>query len=108
MENKEIEERKYYVYIHIRPDNNTTFYVGKGKGHRYINSYRNNLHEKIVEKLKEKGMDFYTTIIKGKLTEKEAFELEEKMIDFYVYELGYGIDVIGLRGEYRKWFSLFN
>lgn len=104
MKNKEIEERKYYVYIHIRPDNNTTFYVGKGKGYRYIDPRRNNLHEKIVEKLKENGMDFYTTVIKDKLTEKEAFELEEKMIDFYMYELGYGIDVIGLRGSIEEGF----
>lgn len=104
MKNKENEERKYYVYIHIRPDNNTTFYVGKGKGHRYIDPRRNSLHEKIVKKLKEKGMDFYTMIIKDKLTEKEAFKLEEKMIDFYVYELGYGIDVIGLRGSIEEGF----
>lgn len=30
-----MENKDYYVYEHIRLDNNTCFYVGKGRGERY-------------------------------------------------------------------------
>ena len=30
------EDRRFYVYEYWRLDNNTCFYVGKGKGSRYL------------------------------------------------------------------------
>lgn len=80
----------YYVYEHIRLDNNTCFYVGKGRGKRCNYKSRNEHHDRIVNKV---GMK--VNIVKDKLTEDEAYQLEKELISHYVFDLGYGIDIIG-------------
>lgn len=80
----------YYVYEHIRLDNNTCFYVGKGRGKRATYKERNEHHNRIVEKY---GMK--VKIIADNLSEEEAYNLEYETICNYVFNLGYGIDIIG-------------
>lgn len=72
-----LQEKKFYVYIHSKPDG-TPFYVGKGHGkrsHRF--SIRSQHHKNIVKKY---GQD---NIIVGKLeceSELMAFEREKWLI----------------------------
>lgn len=87
-----MEKDDYYVYEHIRNDNNTVFYVGKGHGQRAYNSRRNPHHDRIVDK-----HGFTVRIVKDNLTEEEAFNYEHELICDYVYNKGYGIDIQGLR-----------
>ena len=88
----ENEDRRFYVYVHIRLDNNTVFYVGKGKGDRAYNLDRGNFHNGVRDKY-----DCKVVIIKDNLTESQAFRLESKMIKYYVLTLGYGIPIDGYR-----------
>ena len=88
----ENENREFYVYLHIRLDNMTPFYVGKGKRDRAYNLDRGNFHNCIRD---EYGCK--VVIIKDKLTESQAFRLEKRMIEYYVLTLGYGIPIDGYR-----------
>ena len=91
MENNNKEEsREYYVYKHIRKDNNTCCYVGKGKGRRIYVPKRNKHYNRIRKKY-----GCYVVKIKENLTEKEAFALEREIIEDYVFVFGYGIDIEG-------------
>lgn len=85
-------ENNYYVYEHIRLDNNSCFYVGKGTGRRINQKSRNQHHDRIMNK---HGME--VRIIKENLSENEAYDLERKTIQNYVFNCGYGIDVDGYR-----------
>lgn len=87
-------DKRFYVYEHIRPDNNTCFYVGKGTGDRAYKSSRNEHHDRIVKKY---GM--IVKIIKDGLTEQEAYDLQRETILHYVFDLGYGIDIPEYRGN---------
>lgn len=73
----EPQEKKFYVYLHSRPDG-TPFYVGKGHGNRaHKFSVRNPHHKNIVAKYGKNN------IIIGKLdcaTEQIAFETEKWLI----------------------------
>ena len=89
--NKE-ESRDFYVYKHIRKDNNTCFYVGKGKGRRIKVPKRNKHYNRIRKKY-----GCYVVKIKENLTEKEAFALEREIIEDYVFVFGYGINIKGYR-----------
>ena len=84
------ENREFYVYEHIRLDNMTCFYVGKGKGERAYDLERNYHHDNISNMY-----GHAVVIIKDNLTEEEAFELERDTIEDYVFNLGYGIDIDG-------------
>ena len=88
----ENENREFYVYEHIRLDNNTCFYVGKGTGNRAYNLDRGNFHNGVCE---EYGCR--VEIIKDGLTEEEAFKLETERIEDYVITFGYGIPIDGYR-----------
>ena len=93
MENNNKEEsREFYVYKHIRKDNNTCFYVGKGKGGRIYKPKRNKHYNRIRKKY-----GCYVVKIKENLTEKEAFALEREIIEDYVFVFGYGINIDGYR-----------
>lgn len=93
MENNNKEEsREFYVYKHIRKDNNTCFYVGKGKGRRIYVPKRNKHHDRIA-----KRYSYYVVKVKENLTEKEAFALEREIIEDYVFVFGYGINIKGYR-----------
>ena len=90
-ENKTYDEsRIYYVYEHIRLDKMEPFYIGKGKGERAYELYRNDHHDAIVD---EYG--HAVVIIADNLTEEEAYWLERDTIEDYVFNLGYGIDIKG-------------
>ena len=80
----------YYVYEHIRLDNNTCFYVGKGHGNRCNYYSRNEHHDRIADKV---GMK--VNIVRDNLSEDDAYRLERELIHHYVFDLGYGIDIIG-------------
>ena len=88
----ENENREFYVYVHIRLDNNTVFYVGKGKGNRAYDLDRNDFHNGVCKKY-----GCRVEIIKDNLTESQAFRLESKMIKYYVLTLGYGAPIDGYR-----------
>lgn len=85
-----IIKNNYYVYEHIRLDDNTCIYVGKGSGKRAWTKARNLLHDEIVDKV-----GIRVNIIQGNLSEEEAFNLERETILKYLDE-GYGIDIIGM------------
>ena len=84
------ESRVYYVYKHIRLDNNTCFYIGKGKNGRKDVPNRNPTHDSICDR-----HGYKVVIFKNKLNEAEAFKLEEDMINCYVFKMGYGICIKG-------------
>ena len=91
MESKKYDEsRIYYVYKHVRLDNNTCFYIGKGKEGRLNVPNRNTIHDNICKKHGYKAV-----IFKDKLNEEEAFKLEKDLINCYVSKLGYGIYIKG-------------
>ena len=90
-ENKKYDESGiYYVYEHIRLDKMEPFYIGKGKGERAYDLYRNDHHDAITD---EYG--HAVVIIADNLTEEEAYWLERDTIEDYVFNLGYGIDIEG-------------
>ena len=90
-ENKKYDEsRIYYVYEHIRLDKMEPFYIGKGKGERAYDLYRNDHHDAITD---EYG--HAVVIIADHLTEEEAYWLERDTIEDYVFNVGYGIDIKG-------------
>lgn len=91
-----IEDRSYYIYEHIRLDNFTPFYIGKGKGDRAYKLERNEHHDRISEKY-----GFVVVIIKDGLTEEEAFKLERDTIEDLVFNEGYGINIKGFN-NYNK------
>ena len=86
----ENENREFYVYVHIRLDNNTVFYVGKGTKNRAYDLDRSNFHNGVCKKY-----GCRVEIIKDGLTESQAFRLESKMIKYYVLTLGYGAPIEG-------------
>ena len=92
MDENNNENREFYVYEHIRLDNNTCFYVGKGHGNRAYNLDRSNFHNSVRD---EYGCR--VEIIKDGLTEEEAFKLETERIEDYVITFGYGIPIDGYR-----------
>ena len=89
-ENENNENREFYVYKHIRKDNNTCFYVGKGKGERCNNTSRNYHHDNICERY-----GYEVVKVKENLTEEEAYALEKEIIEDYVFVFGYGINIDG-------------
>jgi len=69
----------YYVYHHIRLDNNSIFYVGKGKKHRLNeSSNRNRYWHNIVNKVGYKA-----EIVCDNLSEEQALQLEKDLISKY-------------------------
>ena len=102
-ENKKYDEsRIYYIYEHIRKDNNTCFYVGKGTGGRAYNLDRGNFHNGVC---KEYGCR--VKIIKDGLTEEEAFKLERERIEDYVITFGYGAPIEGYRDFSNNYLTNF-
>ena len=92
MDKNNNESREFYVYEHIRIDNNTCFYVGKGKGDRAYDLNRSNFHNGVRD-----SYGCRVEIIKDGLTEEEAFKLERERIEDYVITFGYGIPIDGYR-----------
>lgn len=81
-------DKVFYTYIHIRPDTNEPFYVGKGKGRRHkTKTGRNQYWHNIVNK---NGGIFESKIIFDGLTEKEAL-LKEIEVEKDLKEKGYNL-----------------
>lgn len=68
----------YYVYCYWRKDKMQVFYVGKGKGLRRFDLYRNPWFNRIIQKT-----ECFVTLYASNLTEQEAFDLEEDLIAQY-------------------------
>lgn len=76
----------YYVYLHIRNDNNEVFYVGKGKNHRAKSRVgRSEWWKRIVDKY-----GYTIEYIEKDLSEDDALDLEVELIKFY-RECGYSL-----------------
>ena len=100
-ENKKYDEsRIYYVYKHVRLDNNTCFYIGKGKNGRKDDPNRNPTHDSICKK-----HGYKVVIFKDKLNEAEAFKLEVDLIRCYVSKFGYGILIKGYMNNNNKFLT---
>ena len=81
-------DKIFYTYIHIRPDTNEPFYVGKGKGGRYKTKCgRNQYWHNIVNKNNGK---FESKILFEGLSEEEAL-LKEIEVEKELKEKGYNL-----------------
>lgn len=76
----------YYVYIHIRPDINKPFYVGKGKGNRHKTKTGRNQHWKNIVN-KNNGI-FISKKLFENLTEDEAL-LKETEVESSLKQQGH-------------------
>ena len=82
------EEKIFYVYAYTRLDNNTYFYIGKGKGDRYIRTNGRSKHFKNILNKTECVVE----ILYNNLTEEEALRIEQETIESLVFEEGYSIE----------------
>ena len=91
-----MEENRYYIYLWIREDYDTVFYVGKGCDFRATCMQGRNKHFlNIVQNIPTHVIKLYEN-----LTEDEAFTLETETIKQLVYSEGYSIDIKGLQLVY--------
>lgn len=74
-----ITPQNYYVYLHIKEDDGTVFYVGKGKNLRWCVSHSRTLHWKNTAK--KHGVICH--IVAHNLTVEESLILEKKLIASY-------------------------
>lgn len=85
----------FYVYEHWRPDRDTCFYVGKGKGGRAndMKRGRNRFHKFIQNKLSRMSLLVEVRMVRGGLDEESAFALEKERIAFWKNS---GVDIANL------------
>lgn len=74
-----IAPKNYYVYLHIKEDDGTVFYIGKGTKLRWCVSHSRNLHWKNTAK--KHGV--VCEIVAHNLTAEESLILEKKLIATY-------------------------
>lgn len=86
-----MEQNEYYVYALIDPRNNQYFYIGKGKGKRYLvhikKTDKRDFNVTKLNRIKEIescGLEVKADILFPYLDEETAFELEKVLI----YKLG--------------------
>ena len=85
-----MKKNEYYVYALIDPRNSQYFYIGKGKGKRYLSHLKTNKWDFNItklEKIKEiqkSGFDIKIEILFPNIDEETALELERILI----YKLG--------------------
>lgn len=80
-----MNDNKFYVYEHWRPDKGVCFYVGKGSGKRAwsMKNNRNRHHKAIVSKLTSLGLAIDVRIIIDNLSAQTALDLEIDRIAMY-------------------------
>ena len=96
-------ETKYYIYAHIRLDNNSIFYIGKGSGNRaYIKSNRGLYWKRIVN-----AHGYKVIFLEENLSEEEAFNFEISFIAKFKSkgncEANFTIGGDGVRVDKRWW-----
>ena len=96
-------ENKYYIYAHIRNDNNKIFYIGKGCNKRsHITSNRSLYWKRIVSKY-----GYTIKILLENLSEEESFKYEIYYIDIEKKkgncEANFTIGGDGVKVEKRWW-----
>jgi hypothetical protein len=85
----------FYIYQHIRNDNNSIFYVGKGKGYRCNQKIGRNIYwKRVVDKCNGYSIEKVVT----NLDEELAFLVEMELIDKYK-KLGYKLTNLSEGGE---------
>ena len=81
-----MESRIFYVYVMFRPWDGSPFYVGKGKGNRWLqHEWRTKRHynrrmAQIIERAKNSGLEIPKVKVRQHLTELEAFAIETAFI----------------------------
>jgi antitoxin component YwqK of YwqJK toxin-antitoxin module len=85
-----LDKKEYYVYGLIDPRVNQYFYIGKGKGKRYLSHLKpkrldfNYGKLERIKNIQDSGLDVKIEVLFPNLTEETAFELEKLII----YKLG--------------------
>lgn len=69
----------FYIYMHIRLDTNTPFYIGKGSGVRAYEKRSRNKYWNSIQKLH----GYKVKILLHGLTEEFAFKKEKELIEFF-------------------------
>lgn len=87
---KPLNKKEYYVYGLIDPRDNQYFYIGKGKGKRYLSHLKpkkfdfNYAKLERIKSIQNSGLDIKIEVLFPNLDEETAFELERLII----YKLG--------------------
>lgn len=96
-------EQKYYVYKWFIESTNEVFYIGKGSGDRYKDTYKRN--QIFKQEYYNIFSDCKSEIIKYFDTEDEAFQYEEELIAYYrsIGQVKANIDKGGSGGYKSQW-----
>lgn len=82
-----MNEPKFYIYEHWRPDIDVPFYVGLGQGRRANVMYKRNYkHEHVQLTLELKGMCVEVRLVAEGLYAEEAKRIEQERIAFWKNE----------------------
>ena len=73
----------FYVYEHWRPDKDTCFWVGKGRGRRAYYFRRSSRYNRVIAKLARLGMCAEVRLVAEALSEPEALQIEKERIAFW-------------------------
>ena len=95
---------------------NFPFYIGKGKGNRYLNTNRNGTHRKVKQSIIDSGGTVDCCIIEEGLSENKALELEAKLIDIFgvigksgsLVNLDEGTSVLARRSKYLSDYKILH
>lgn len=86
-----LEKLGWYVYLLVDPRDKKIFYVGKGKGGRFVDHLYEKLYEsrhekdEIIKEITRNGLEVEVFLLRHGLDEKTALEIESTIIDFIDY-----------------------